>query len=208
MRAYGRVRRNHDASKAARRWEYRYVAGAAASIALLRPVVLPRLRAHLRSVCRTGQLLDDDRVHDRHLRAQLRQRPFRGGADLLRLGADDRGAAALRQSLPLDLRRSAHPLVLGTEIHRRAAAPHAARCRDRLARHVACWPRVSTPRSTTCRTACACSTPSAVSSCRTSKLNQQLGLAPDFELKGLSMRAAGGKRRRRRPAIRRQRDKA
>ena len=98
-------------------------------------VVLPHPRAHLRSVCRPGELLDDDRLRDRHLRAQLRQRPLRGGADLLRLGADDRGAAALRQSLPLDFRRAARPLVLRHEIHRRAAAPHAARCGDRLARH-------------------------------------------------------------------------
>jgi hypothetical protein len=35
VRAYGRVRSKVMSAKAARRWEYRYVAGAAASLALL-----------------------------------------------------------------------------------------------------------------------------------------------------------------------------
>ena len=102
-----------------------------------RPVVLSRLRAHLRSFYAACQFLDDDRVYDRNLRPQLRQRALCRGPDLLRLGADNRGAVDLWQHLSLDLRRPAGPRLPGAQIHRRSAAQHAARCRRFLARHVA-----------------------------------------------------------------------
>ena len=82
------------------------------SIALLGMWCFLAFARTARSVRPSCQLLDDDRLRDGNLRAQLRQRPLRRGADLLRLGADDGGAAALRQRLSLDLRRPAGPVLL------------------------------------------------------------------------------------------------
>src|SRR5689334_14629181 len=129
MRAYLRIRPTIKTVETARRWEYCYVAGAATSISLYGLWCFSRVRAHFRSVHAARQFLDDDRVHHRHFRAQLRQRAFRCGADLLRLGADHRGAIALRQFLSLDLRRPSDPGFSGAQVHRRSAAQHAAGCR-------------------------------------------------------------------------------
>ena len=86
------------------------------------------LRQDIRPVRPDLLLLPDDRLHDRHLRAQLREQPAGDGADRLRGYSDDAGAGLGRRRLLHDLRLRAGAVLRHREVHLRPAAPRPARC--------------------------------------------------------------------------------
>ncbi len=91
-------------------------------------VVPGGLRQDVRPVRPDLLLLPDDRLHDRHLRAQLREQPAGDGADRLRGYSDDAGAGLGRRRLLHDLRLRAGAVLRHREVHLRPAAPRPARC--------------------------------------------------------------------------------
>ena len=188
MRAYLRARETVNTAEIARRWEYRYVAGASASVALLGMWCLHRLLADARSLRASGQLFNDNRVYGRHIRPKLCKRPICDRADFMRVGADDGGVALYGNGFHWILRRSSFRSFYGIKLDSGKIAPHAARRGDHLTRHVAARQAVRHRDSTTCRTVCACSIPIVTSSSPIKNWTIKWDWLPDLELKGISVR--------------------
>jgi PAS domain-containing protein len=188
---YLRVRSTVTTAEAARRWEHRYGAAASAFLALL-GVWCYVAFSRTADPFAPRQFFNDDRLRGRHFRTQLCQQPICGHPNFMHMGADDRGAHLLRQSVSLDFCGLTHSLLSRHKTDSGTIAPHAAR-RGVTSRDMSLLAkRFDTALNNMPHGLCMFDAKRRIVVTNQKLNHAQLGLPPDFELKG-SRRATWSK---------------